>query len=79
MDMTHLIPAAAAVVTMIAAILVAANISPRLMVIGFTLFVVASGLWLIDGYMTNKMSLVVQNAVLAGINVVGLYRWLPKV
>lgn len=68
----------AAVMTVIAAALVAANWSARLVVAGFIIFIIASLAWMIDGWLESKASLVIQNGVLLLINVLGVWRWLPK-
>ena len=68
----------AAVMTVIAAALVAANWNARLMVAGFIIFIVATLAWMIDGWLESKASLVIQNGVLLLINVLGVWRWLPK-
>jgi hypothetical protein len=78
MDFLAILNGIAAVVTVVAAVLVASNYSPRTMVVGFSTFVVASVLWMIAGYIDAKLSLVFQNAVLLVVNVVGIWRWLPK-
>lgn len=78
MDFLAILNGIAAVVTVIAAVLVASNYSPRTMVVGFSTFVVASVLWMVAGYIDAKLSLVFQNAVLLVVNVVGIWRWLPK-
>ena len=68
----------AAVMTVIAAALVAANWNARLMVAGFVIFIIGSLAWMIDGWLESKASLVIQNGVLLLINVLGVWRWLPK-
>ena len=68
----------AAFTTVVAAILVAANWSPRVTIAGFSIFVVASIAWLLDGWLEGKASLVIQNAILLIVNIVGILRWLPK-
>ena len=68
----------AAVMTVIAAALVAANWNARLMVAGFIIFIVATLAWMIDGWLESKASLVIQNGVLLLINLLGVWRWLPK-
>jgi hypothetical protein len=78
MDFLTLLRAVAAVLTVIAALLVAANWSPRAMVIGFSVFIVASIAWIVDGWLEDKLSLLIQNIVLLGINIFGVWRWLPK-
>jgi hypothetical protein len=68
----------AAVMTVIAAALVAANWNARLMVAGFIIFIIASLAWMIDGWLDSKASLVIQNGVPLLINVLGVWRWLTK-
>jgi hypothetical protein len=68
----------AAVTTVIAAALVAANVNARITIAGFMLFIVASLAWMADGWLETKMSLVIQNAILLAINVAGVWRWFPK-
>ena len=68
----------AAVLTVIAAALVAANWNARLMVAGFIIFIVATLAWMIDGWLETKASLVIQNVILLMINVIGVWRWFPK-
>lgn len=48
------------------------------MVAGFSVFVAASIAWIIDGWLESKPSLIIQNAVLLGVNIFGIWRWLPK-
>ena len=68
----------ATVMTVIAAALVAANWNARAMVAGFVIFIIGSLAWMIDGWLESKASLVIQNGVLLLINVLGVWRWLPK-
>lgn len=68
----------AAVTTVSAAIMVAANVSPRMTVIGFCIFIVASLAWLLDGWLEAKASLLIQNVILLLVNIAGVYRWLPR-
>jgi hypothetical protein len=78
MDQLEILRVIAAAMTIVAASLVAANWSPRVTIAGFVIFVWASILWLIDGWLEGKPSLVIQNFVLLLINIAGVYRWLPK-
>lgn len=78
MDPMITLRTSAAVMTVIAAALVAANWNARLMVAGFIIFIIASLAWMIDGWLESKASLVIQNGVLLLINVLGVWRWLPK-
>jgi hypothetical protein len=78
MDAMMLLRTFAAATTIIAAGLVAANWNARVMVTGFALFIVASLAWMADGWLEGKASLVVQNVILLAINVLGVWRWLPR-
>ena len=69
----------AAVTTVVAAAMVAANWNARITVAGFAIFIIASIAWMADGWLDSKNSLVIQNAVLLLINILGVWRWLPKV
>ena len=68
----------AAVTTVLAAALVAANLNARITVAGFMIFLLASIAWMIDGWLESKASLVIQNVVLLLINAIGVWRWFPK-
>ena len=78
MDGMVLLRTFAAVTTIIAATLVAANWNAKAMVAGFALFIVASLAWMADGWLESKASLMIQNAILLIINVLGIWRWLPR-
>jgi predicted permease len=78
MDTMMLLRTFAAVTTIIAAALVAANWNARVMVAGFLIFIVAALAWMADGWLEGKASLVIQNVILFGINVLGVWRWLPR-
>lgn len=58
--------------------MVAANLNARITVWGFAIFTVASIAWIADGVLEGKTSLGVQNVVLLLINVLGVWRWLPR-
>jgi uncharacterized membrane protein len=64
--------------TVIAAILVASNWSPKIMVAGFAAFVAASLAWIAAGWFENQPSLYMQNLILLLVNAFGVYRWLPR-
>jgi hypothetical protein len=68
----------AAVTTVLAAALVAANLNARITVAGFMIFLLASIAWMIDGLLESKASLVIQNVILLLINAIGVWRWFPK-
>jgi hypothetical protein len=78
MDAMMLLRAFAAVTTIVAAALVAANRNARVMVAGFVIFIVASLAWMADGWLEGKASLVIQNAILLVINGLGVWRWFPR-
>ncbi|MBR1153597.1 hypothetical protein [Bradyrhizobium sp. JYMT SZCCT0428] len=56
----------------------AANLSARVTVAGFMIFIVASIAWMVDGWLETKASLVIQNVILLVINALGILRWFPK-
>ena len=58
--------------------MVAANMNARMTVAGFAIFIVASIAWMADGWFESKSSLVIQNAILLLINILGVWRWLPR-
>jgi hypothetical protein len=78
MDSLETVRLVAAVATVTAAVLVALNISAKVTVLGFCLFTVAALAWMIDGWLDDKASLLIQNGALLIINIVGVYRWLPR-
>jgi hypothetical protein len=78
MESMMILRALAAVLTVLAAAMVAANVSARTMVWGFSIFILASIAWIADGWLEGKASLVIQNAVLLLVNILGVWRWLPK-
>ena len=57
---------------------IAVNLNARVTVIGFGIFIVASIAWIADGWFESKSSLLIQNAILLLINVLGVWRWLPR-
>ena len=78
MDAMMLLRTFAAAITVIAAALIAANRNARVMVAGFALFIVAALAWMANGWLEGKASLVIQNVTLLAINVLGVWRWLPR-
>lgn len=78
MDELSILRGFAAVTTVVAAIMVAANWSARITAWGFAVFVVASIAWMVDGWLESKMSLVIQNVILLVVNIAGIVRWLPR-
>lgn len=78
MDDLMILRTFAALTTVLAAALVAANLNARITLAGFMIFIVASIAWIVDGWLESKASLVIQNAILLLINAIGVWRWLPK-
>ena len=78
MDELMILRTFAAATTVAAAALVAANLNARVTVAGFAIFIAASIGWMVDGWLETKTSLIIQNAILLLINVIGVWRWLPK-
>ena len=78
MDELMILRTFAAVTTVLAASLVAANLNAPVTVAGFMMFIVASIAWMIDGWLEGKASLVIQNVILLVIKVIGVWRWVPK-
>jgi hypothetical protein len=77
-EFVTIVKAAASITTVAAAILVASNWSAKIMVAGFSLFVLASLLWIAAGWSEEQPSLYIQNLVLLAVNIVGIIRWLPR-
>jgi hypothetical protein len=71
MDELAILRTFAACTTILAAAMVAANMNARITVAGFVIFIVASVAWMADGWLENKSSLVIQNAILLLINILG--------
>lgn len=71
---------AAAVGTIIAAGLIAADLGRKAMGWGFVLFCVVAGTWIVSGLTTNAMPIAVMNGVLFIINAWGVWQYLlsPK-
>ena len=78
MDELMILRTFAAATTVAAATLVAANLNARVTVAGFAIFIAASMAWMVDGWLETKTSPIIQNAILLLINVIGVWRWLPK-
>jgi uncharacterized membrane protein YphA (DoxX/SURF4 family) len=79
MDVIELMRWAAAILTIVAALSVAWGEPPRLVAWGFILFTAASILWITAASMEGKWALIVQNVVLFGVNVWGVWRWWRRV
>jgi hypothetical protein len=78
MDALEFVRLVAAVTTVMAALMVALNISAPVTVLGFGVFTFASLAWMVDGWFDDKALLFIQNAALLLIDLAGIYRWLPR-
>jgi hypothetical protein len=78
MDELTILRTVAACTTILAAAMVATNMNARITVAGFVIFIAASIAWMADGWFENKSSLVIQNVILLMINILGVWRWLPR-
>lgn len=75
-DVAHYVAPAA---TMIAACMTAANLGPRITGWGFAIFTVGSLSWCIIGIASGQQSLVLTNAFLTLVNIIGIWRWLGRI
>ena len=71
MDERAILRTFAAVTTVLAASLVAANLNAHVTVAGFIIFIVASITWMADGWLETKASVIIQNGILLLINLIG--------
>ena len=78
MDWLSIIRTFATVITIIASVLVAINVSAMTTAVGFLIFIAASITWILAGWMDGLASLVIQNSILLLVNIAGVYRWLPR-
>ena len=78
MDELMILRTFASITTVLAASIVAVNLNARVTFAGFIIFIAASIAWMVDGWLETKASLVIQNVILLVINVIGVWRWLPK-
>lgn len=76
--MTDIIQWFATITGIIAAIMVASNISPKVSGYGFVIFTASSIAWVTFGILSGEPPLTIQNIVLTLINFIGIYRWLIK-
>ncbi|WP_394270279.1 PRC-barrel domain-containing protein [Qipengyuania sp.] len=70
----YLAPAA----TMIAAMMTAANLGARMTGSGFVVFTIGSLAWTFLGFAGGQTELIVTNAFLTLVNIVGIWRWLGR-
>jgi hypothetical protein len=66
----------APIATTIAAVMVAANAGTKVTGYGFIAFSIGSIAWMAIGWYTDQTNLLVQNAILLAINILGIWRWL---
>lgn len=64
--------------TMIAAMMTAANLGARMTGSGFVVFTIGSLAWTFLGYAGGQTELIVTNAFLTLVNLVGIWRWLGR-
>lgn len=64
--------------TMIAAMMTAANLGPRVTGWGFVIFTVGSVSWSIVAITTDQQNLLLTNGFLTLVNLVGIWRWLGR-
>ncbi len=76
--MIDVIQWAASLFAIVAASLIAAHISQKVTGIAFVIFTVSSVMWVYFGAVENDHGLLVQNAVLTAINLLGIYRYLIR-
>ncbi|PQA85641.1 hypothetical protein [Hyphococcus luteus] len=76
--MTDVIQWTASLSAIVAASLIAAHISQKVTGIAFIIFTASSLMWVYFGAAENDHGLVVQNVVLTGINLLGIYRYLIR-
>jgi type IV secretory pathway TrbD component len=60
----------------VAAIMVSVNVGRRVTGYGFAVFLLSSLIWIAYAFLGDDQPLIIQNGVLAVINVLGVYRWL---
>lgn len=64
--------------TMIAAMMVAANVGARVTGWGFVVFSIGSIAWTIVAISSNQANLLLTNLFLTSVNIVGVWRWLGR-
>lgn len=67
---------AASISGMVAAVLVALNAGAKVTGVGFIIFSVSSVIWIVTSVLDGNNPLAIQNMVLLGINLFGIYRYL---
>lgn len=78
MEIIDILRWTASISGMIAAIIVALNAGARITGIGFIIFTGSSVVWIAASLLDGNNPLAVQNLVLFGINIFGIYRYLLR-
>jgi hypothetical protein len=78
MSLTDLAGWVAAGATMIAAIMTAANLGPRITGWGFVVFLVGALAWILVAISTGQHTLLLSNVFLALVDMFGIWRWLGR-
>ena len=76
--MIESIPWVATAATVIAALMTASNLGPRITGAGFGVFLIGSLAWLADGVINGQSALIWTNAILTVLNIFGIWRWLGR-
>ena len=76
--MADIISWIATVATVVAAFMTASNLGARITGYGFCVFLIGSVSWLTAGILTEQPALTWTNAVLTGLNIFGIWRWLGR-
>ena len=64
--------------TILAALVTASNLGARITGYGFGIFLVGSLAWVATAILTDQTALLWTNAVLTGLNIFGMWRWLGR-
>jgi hypothetical protein len=64
--------------TILAALMTASNLGARITGYGFCVFLAGSLCWIAAALMTGQQALLWTNAVLTGLNIFGIWRWLGR-
>lgn len=68
----------AALATMIAAVMTAANLGTRVTGWGFVIFTIGAVAWCMEAWISHQQNLLWSNAVLTFVDAIGIYRWLGR-
>ncbi|CUH13195.1 hypothetical protein JSE7799_00239 [Jannaschia seosinensis] len=78
MDIIEIVRWVAAICVIMAALMVAWGQPVRLVAWGFVIFSLASILWIAAAGIGGKWALLIQNVVLLGVNLWGVWRWFRR-